>query len=141
MTIDGRLKDKMAIITGAASGIGKATAVFFAKEDARLALADIDVAGLKKVANSITKAGGTAIANYNSVDTMEDGAEIIKTATSNYGRLDILVNCAGNFKVAGINDVTEELWDSIIAVHLKGHFSCSKAAVPEMLKNKSGRRQ
>jgi NAD(P)-dependent dehydrogenase (short-subunit alcohol dehydrogenase family) len=61
MAIDGRLKGKVAIITGAASGIGKATAVLFAKEGARLALADIDAAGLKEVANHIAEAGGTAI--------------------------------------------------------------------------------
>lgn len=70
---------------------------------------------------------------------MQGSANIIKTAVSNFVRIDILVNCAGNMVRAPINEMTEDQWDSIINVHLKGHFSCCKAAAMEMIKQKSGR--
>jgi NAD(P)-dependent dehydrogenase (short-subunit alcohol dehydrogenase family) len=139
-----RLKGKSAVVTGGGGGIGREAALALAAEGAKVVVNDIsrDPDGKStadKVVEEITKAKGTAVANYDSVTTMAGGENIIKTATSNFGRIDILINCAGNFKAIPIAEITESDWDSIIAVHLKGHFSCTKAAVPAMIKQKSGR--
>jgi NAD(P)-dependent dehydrogenase (short-subunit alcohol dehydrogenase family) len=139
-----RLKGKSAVVTGGGDGIGRAVALALAVEGARVVVNDIGrdpdgKSSANKVVEEITKAGGTAVANYDSVATMSGGENIIKTAISNFGRIDILVNCAGNFKPVKITDMTENDWDSIMAVHLKGHFSCTKAAVLEMIKQQSGR--
>ncbi|MFH1647529.1 MAG: SDR family NAD(P)-dependent oxidoreductase [Chloroflexota bacterium] len=139
-----RLKGKSAVVTGSGDGIGRGVALALAAEGAGVVINDIgrDAGGKSaadKVVAEIKKAGGAAVANYDSVATMQGGENIVKTAVSNFGRIDILVNCAGNFKAVTTVEVTEDIWDSIIAVHLKGHFSCSKAAVKEMLKQKSGR--
>lgn len=138
-----RLSGKSAVVTGGGDGIGKATALTLAAEGAKVVVNDIgkDADGkymADKVVREIEKAGGTAVANYDSVATIVGGQNIIKTATSNFDRIDTLVNCAGNFKTAKTVDITEDDWDSIMAVHLKGHFSCVKAAVPEMIKQKGG---
>jgi 3-oxoacyl-[acyl-carrier protein] reductase len=116
----------------------------FATEGAKVVVNDIakDPDGLSvadRVVKEITAAGGTAVANYDSVTARMGGESIIKTAIGNFGRIDILVNCAGNFKPSPSVQTTEEDWDSIINVHLKGHFNCTKAAVIEMIKQKSGR--
>lgn len=139
-----RLKGKSAVVTGGGDGIGRGIALALVAEGAKVVVADIgrDKSGnssADKVVDEIKKAGGMAVANYDSVATMQGGANIIKTAISNFGRIDILVQCAGNFKHAKSQDITEDLWDSIIAVHVKGHFACARAAIPEMIKQKSGR--
>ena len=134
-----KLKDRSAVVTGGGDGIGKEVALAMAAEGAKVVINDIDKSAADKLVEAIKEAGGTAVANYDSVATMEGGESIIKTATGNFGRIDILVNCAGNFKALPTLDVTEDIWDSIITVHLKGHFSCSKAAIKEMLKQKHGR--
>jgi NAD(P)-dependent dehydrogenase (short-subunit alcohol dehydrogenase family) len=141
-----KLKGKSAVVTGSGSpiGIGRGVALALAEEGARVVVNDIgrDSDGNRaadKVAEEIKKAGGTAVASYDSVTTMQGGENIIKTAVSNFGGIDILVNCAGNFILRRIFEMTEKEWDSIIDVHLKGHFACCKAAVLEMIKQKSGR--
>jgi NAD(P)-dependent dehydrogenase (short-subunit alcohol dehydrogenase family) len=139
-----RLADKVAVVTGAGSGgIGRTIALVLAGEGARVVVNDIarepdGTSIADKVVREIKKAGGTAVANYDSVSTMQGGENIIKTATSNFGRIDILVNCAANLVQQPIDKMTEAQWDSIIAVHLKGHFTCGKAAAIEMMKQKSG---
>lgn len=139
-----RLKDKSAVVTGGGQGIGRGIALALASEGAKVVVNDIarnsdGTGAADKVVEEITKANGTAVANHDSVATMLGGENIIKTATNNFGRIDILVNCAGNFKAVPTIKMTEEEWDSIMNVHLKGHFSCSKAAAVEMIKQKSGR--
>jgi len=139
-----KLKGKAAVVTGGGNGIGREVALALAAEGAKVVVNDIGreadgKSAADNVVNEITKAKGTAVANYDSVATMAGGENIIKTATSNFGRIDILVNCAGNFRPAKTVELTEEVWDSILDVHLKGHFSCSKAAIAEMVKQKSGR--
>jgi len=141
-----KLKGKSAVVTGSGSpvGVGRAVALALAAEGARVVVNDIGrdrdgSSGADRVVTEIKKAGGTAVANYDSVTTMQGGANIIKTAVDSFGRIDILVNCAGNVRQETLLEVNEEQWDSVINVHLKGHFSCCKAAAQEMSKQKSGR--
>jgi NAD(P)-dependent dehydrogenase (short-subunit alcohol dehydrogenase family) len=140
-----RLAGKVAVITGGGGGIGGAVAVDMAAEGAKIVVNDFgkDENGKSyadMVVEKIKKAGGEAVANYDSVSTMEGGANIIKTAVSNFDRIDILVNAAGGSRASLLVDMTEEHWDSHIDAHLKGHFSCSQAAAREMIKQKSGGR-
>ena len=139
-----RLTGKSAVVSGSGDGIGRAVALAMATEGAKVVINDIgkDTGGnhiADKVVEEINKAGGTAVANYDSVATMAGGQNIIKTAINNFSRIDILVNCAGNYLLGTIEDMKEESWDSVMAVHLKGHFSCIQAAVKEMIKQKYGR--
>ena len=91
------------------------------------------------VVQEIKGAGGSAAANYDSVTIMESGKRIIQTALDQFGKLDILVNNAGILRDRMIFNMTEEEWDSVIAVHLKGTFNCTRAAVPLLREQKSGR--
>lgn len=139
-----RLRGKSAVVTGGGSGIGRAVALALATEGAKVVVNDIGrdpdgTSGADKVVEEITNASGTAVANYDSVATMVGGENSIKTATSNFGRIDILVNCAGIIRRGPTVEMTENDWDSVMGVHLKGHFSCTKAAVKEMIQQKSGR--
>ncbi|MFC2038360.1 SDR family NAD(P)-dependent oxidoreductase [Chloroflexota bacterium] len=134
----------MAVITGGGAGIGRQTALEMAEEGAKIVVADYgrDADGKNradKVADEIKKARGAAVGAYDSVATMAGGQNIINTAIKSFGRVDILVNCAGIFKGVKTVDITEADWDALIGVHMKGHFSCIKAALPEMIKQKSGR--
>jgi NAD(P)-dependent dehydrogenase (short-subunit alcohol dehydrogenase family) len=140
-----RLKGKVAVITGAAGGgVGETAALALSAEGALTVVNDIgrDSEGryqADKVVQKIIDTGGKAVTNYDSVATMGGGENIVKTALNTYGRIDILVNCAGNFRGISTVELSENEWDSIINVHLKGHFSCIKAALPAMIEQKSGR--
>jgi NAD(P)-dependent dehydrogenase (short-subunit alcohol dehydrogenase family) len=141
-----KLAGKVAVVTGAGSevGIGKEVAKAMAAEGAKVVVNDIgkDPDGsmaADKVVKQIKENGGTAAANYDSVASMKGGGNIIKAAIDNFGRIDILVNTAGNFNTMPTVDFKEEAWDAIIAVHLKGLLACTQAAIKEMIKQKSGR--
>jgi NAD(P)-dependent dehydrogenase (short-subunit alcohol dehydrogenase family) len=134
-----KLKDRVAVVTGGGDGVGRGVALAMAAEGAKVVVSDINRGDADKVVGEITKAGGAAAANYESVASMAGGASIIKTAVDNFGGVDILVNCAGNHWISMCWDMTEEQFDSIISVHMKGHFACIKAALPIMMKQKSGR--
>ncbi|MBI4330152.1 MAG: SDR family NAD(P)-dependent oxidoreductase [Chloroflexi bacterium] len=138
------LKGKSAVVTGGGSGIGRGIALALAAEGAKVVVNDIGRgadgrSAADRVVEEIVRANGAAVASHDSVATMAGGENIIKTATTNFGRIDILVNTAGNYLGAPVAETTEEMWDSLVAVHLKGHFSCTRAAVREMLPQKSGR--
>jgi hypothetical protein len=142
------LEGKVAVVTGAGRGIGREIAFLLAKEGAKVVVNDFGgredgTGGEAKVADDVVKdihaAGGTAVGNYEAVGTMESGKKIIQTALESFGKLDILVNNAGILRDRMIFNMTEEEWDGVLKVHLKGTFACTRAAVPLMREQKSGR--
>jgi 3-oxoacyl-[acyl-carrier protein] reductase len=138
-----QLRGKVAVVTGGGGGIGKQAALALASEGAQVLINDVgrDAEGrhLADLAVAEVQAqGGRAAASYDSVATPRGGQNIAELASASFGRLDILVNCAGNFIYRLLVDMTEEGWDSQVDVHLKGHFNCIHAAVPTMIEQGSG---
>jgi len=141
---DQKLQGKSAVITGGGNGIGRAVALNLAAEGAAIVVNDFakgadGTRAADKVVEEIVKNGGAAVANYDSVADYEGGKCIIGAAVSNFGKVDILVNSAGNFRPRAMVEMSREDWYSVIDVHLTGHFNCCRAAVAEMVKQKSGR--
>lgn len=134
-----RLEGKVAIITGASAGMGKATAELFAREGAKVAVTDIDIAGGEAVVNAIREAGGEATFFKLDVSKEADCKEVTKAVVEKYGKLDILINNAG---VTGVDkpthELTEDEWDFVFNVDVKGVFFMTKHAVPFMKKNGKG---
>ncbi len=130
----GVLNGKVAVVTGAGRGIGRGIALMFAKEGAQVVVNDLGAAAdgtdhskvADEVVDEIRSAGGEAVANYESVATVEGGQAIFQTALDDFGGLDILVNNAGILRDRTIFNMEEADWDAVIAVHLKGHYCCSR---------------
>ena len=133
-----RLKDKVAIVTGAGSGIGEATAIKFAQEGARVAVCDINVAACEKVVKSIAAAGGTAMAVHLDVTDKASVAAMVEGVMQAWGRVDTLVNNAGIVQDAQLKKMTDEQFDRVIDVNLKGVYHCTKAVVDIMLEQGTG---
>ena len=135
-----RLENKVALITGAGSGIGRATAILFAREGARVAAADISHQAAAETVRAIEELGGLAEALSGDVADSDDAREMVRSAVDSFGRLDILVNSAG---VSARNALPEgaspeDVWDKVIDVNLKGTYLPSWHAVPEMDKSGGG---
>jgi len=130
----GRLNGKIAVVTGAGRGIGKETALFLAKEGAKVVVNDLggntDGTGGTQIADEVVEeikaAGGEAVANYDSVSDFAGGQNIFQTAIDTFGGMDILINNAGILRDKTLFNMEENDWDQVIAVHLKGHFNCTK---------------
>lgn len=144
----GMLDGRTAAVTGAGRGIGRAVALALAGEGARVVVNDVgaavsgegeDRAPADEVVEAIRADGGEAVANYDSVATMAGGEGIVRCAIDSFGKLDILVNVAGILRDRMIFNMSEEEWDPVIAVHLKGHFSTIRAAAPVMRQQHYGR--
>ena len=133
-----RLKDKVAIITGAASGIGKATAKLFAEHGAKVVVADIDKDGGSQVVTQIQKGGNEAIFVETDVTLKVDTEQMVAQTVETYGKLDILFNNAGIAMRLPVAELPEEDWHRCLDVNLTGVFLCAKAAIPAMQKNGCG---
>jgi NAD(P)-dependent dehydrogenase (short-subunit alcohol dehydrogenase family) len=128
----GVLAGKVALITGGASGIGRATAQLFAAEGAALALVDVDESGARALAQAVEDAGGQAIVIGCDVSQAGDCHRAVEATVEAFGSLDILFNNAGIIRRADVVGTTEEEWDRVMAVNLKSVFLMSKYAVPVM---------
>jgi 3-oxoacyl-[acyl-carrier protein] reductase len=134
-----RLDNKSAIVTGAANGLGRAIAMRFAAEGARLVLADIEKDALETVVAEIAKAGGTAIALVGDVTEEAPANALVHTAIERFGGLDILVNNVGGARNGRIWELTPEDWDYVMRLNLRSVFMCTRAAVPHMIEKRAGR--
>ncbi len=133
-----RLKDRVAIITGGAQGIGRATAVRFAKEGAQVVVADIDDVAEQTVAE-IKRAGGRAIYVKTDVSQRAAAQALAELTVKEFGRIDVLVNNAGIIRDATLLKMTEEQFDTVISVNLKGTFNCTQAVAPVMVAQGKGK--
>ncbi|THF77258.1 SDR family oxidoreductase [Cohnella fermenti] len=134
-----RLEGKVAIVTGAASGMGKAIAELYAKEGAKVVATDLNLEGVQAVVEGIKANGGTAVAIKTNVGNLDDVNAMIDTAVSEYGTLDILVNNAGIMdNMAAVGDVDDARWDLIFDVNTKGVMRAIRKAIPIFLEKGKG---
>lgn len=134
-----RLKDKVAVVTGAASGMGKAIAELYAQEGAKVIVSDLNKEGAEAVAAGIKDSGGEAIAIRTNVAELEDINAMIDTAVQQYGTLDILVNNAGIMdNMAAVGEVDDEKWDLIFDINTKGVMRAIRKAIPIFLEKGKG---
>lgn len=131
-----KLKDRVAVITGSASGIGRATALEFAKEGARVVVADINSQGASETAKLITAGGGTAVAVEVDVSNADSVQNLAHKTLEAFSRIDVLVNNAAIQVNKTVEDTTVEEWNREIAVNLGGVFLCSKYFLPHLRKTK-----
>lgn len=141
------LRNDVALITGAGNGIGRATAVRFAQEGARVVLADVDEAGLAETKQQVEAAGGQATVVNGSVAARDDVQRMVETAVATYGQLSILINNAGitrdglttRIKEGQPQLLSDEKWDAVLNVNLKGTWLCSQLAAVPMIAAGYGR--
>ncbi|MCP4603294.1 MAG: SDR family oxidoreductase [Proteobacteria bacterium] len=128
------LKDKSAVVTGGSMGIGQAIALRLAQVGANVMIADINLDAANETVEQIKSAGGQAQAIRADVSSVADAKDIVQTTVKTFGRLDILINNAGIYPLAPLLEITEEMWDRVNGIDLKGVFFCSQAAAHEMLR-------
>ena len=142
-----RLQDKVALVTGAGTGIGRATALRFAQEGACVIASDMDEAGVNETVRLIAEAGGKALAVAGSVTARAEVQNMVDAATGTFGRLDIVINNAGitkdgltvRVKDGEVKFMSDEQWDAVLNVNLKGTWLVSQLAAVPMIKQKYGR--
>ena len=134
-----KLKDRVAIITGGGSGLGEAGCRKFAKEGAKVVVADFNLDAAKRVADSIVTEGGQALAVQVDVSDREKVDNMVKTVIDTYGKIDILVNNAGITRDSTLKKMTVDQWNAVINTNLTGVFHCTSAVVNHMLEQGYGR--
>ena len=133
-----RLEDKVALVTGAGAGIGRAIALRFAKEGAKVVVADCNPASGEATVKTVKDAGGEATFILADVSKAADAQNMVKGTIEAYGKIDILVNNAGIWMCKPLTEVSEEEWDRLMSVNMKGVFLGSKYAIPEMAQRGGG---
>lgn len=133
------LKDRVAIVTGGAGGIGRATCLALAAQGASITVADLDEARAQAVAAEIEAAGGRALPVKVDVASGPSTRAMVGAAIGRFGRVDVLVNNAGWDKIERFVDSTEETWDKVLAINLKGQILCARAVLDDMIARGSGR--
>ncbi|MFF2481119.1 SDR family NAD(P)-dependent oxidoreductase [Paenibacillus sp. NPDC058071] len=133
-----RLTNKVAIITGAGSGMGREEALLFAKEGAKVVATDINEAAVQEVVKQIEAAGGEAKAFAHNVASEEAWAKVVKATIESYGKVDVLVNNAGISLAVGLLDTSVEQWDRVMSINVTSTFLGMKHVIPNMQENKGG---
>ena len=124
-----RLQDKSCIITGAGAGIGRAVALAFAAQGARVVVNDVSKEAADTVVEELSAQGAEAVANYEPIGSVAAAESVVATAFDSFGALDVLVNNAGILRDRMLHNMSEEEFDQVIEVHLKGTWACGRAAV------------
>jgi len=146
--VDINFKGRVAIVTGAGGGLGREYSLDLAKRGAKVVVNDLGgkldgsgsgTSAADNVVAEIKAAGGEAVANYDSVSTVDGGKNIVKSAVDNFGKVDILINNAGILRDKSFLKMTEQDWDQVMAVHLRGAFCVTQPAAAVMKENNYGR--
>jgi NAD(P)-dependent dehydrogenase (short-subunit alcohol dehydrogenase family) len=138
--IVGRLDGQVSIITGGSRGIGRAVALKFADEGARVAVvAAHDRDALRQIEEEIAVLGGDSIAMLADVSRRGDVEGVVQSVLTQWGRIDVLVNNAGILRLGSLESISEERWEETLAVHLKGTFHCTQAVIPIMKQQRKGK--
>lgn len=137
--MDFGLKAKVAIVTGAAQGIGRAIALALAKEGANVVVNDVDPKAINEVVDEVNELGCEALSAVANVARGDDVARMVRAVLEKYGRIDVLVNNAGTIRRLYVEEMSEEAWDQVMNVNLKGVFLCSKAVIGPMKRQRSGK--
>ena len=133
-----KLKDKVAIITGGGSGIGKETALLFAKEGAKIVIADYEEEASRQTLDEIVNNGSSAIFVKTDVKEIEEVEKMVEKTLEEYGTIDILVNNAGITRDGLLKDISNEKWNKVLEINLTGVFNCTKIASQVMTEKESG---
>lgn len=133
-----RLKDKVCIVTGSGNGIGQATAVKFAQEGAKIAVCDINMQAIDNTINKIKDLGGEAVGYKVDITNKENIQNMVDDLLTKYGKIDVLVNNAGIIMDSQLKSMTEEQFDKVININLKGTYLCTRAVVNKFIEQKSG---
>jgi NAD(P)-dependent dehydrogenase (short-subunit alcohol dehydrogenase family) len=138
MSSQPRFAGRVALVTGAGRGIGRAVALALANEGAAIAALDVDQAGIEETVAEIERGGGRAITTPGDVRDEGDVAAAVRKAVVTHGGLDLLANIAGVLRTVPVVDCDEETWDFVLDINLKGSFLCCKHAIPEMRRRGGG---
>ena len=135
----GKLQGKVALVTGGAGGIGRATALAFVREGAKVAVVDINIVAAQAVADEIVAAGGEAIAIATDISRSEQVAAMVEKVVAHFGRLDIAFNNAAlDLEHEPLHKISEEMFDRLVSVNIKGTWLCMKHEIEQMLKQGGG---